>query len=271
MTARHCWQQLLQTSKPTAAQFDGMGLHALPFIQRNTYEGWTDETEPPPAEWLDNLASTLVAPYSWAVVDHEDWLQDTQANRLATADKFVTFFNGMKSRRPDVNFCFYAYAPKRDFFRARTLPGHADYLAWQAENDDMAAMAAVVDGFCPSIYHFYNVDVNGVDANLGVEDYYRENIRETKRLRDTYGDSSRPIFPYIWWKAHSHEGLLDDAAWLPMIEIALAEADGFIVWGGFQEAWDDTAAWWQKFRVRLPKRYQAGAFARSTTAAGAWR
>lgn len=270
MPARHIWQQLLHTGKPTTAELLTMGLEPIPFVQRNTHAGWTDPDELPDEAWLDNFAEDTVAPYGWIAVDHENWLQDTQANRLASADKFVDFYNGMKSRRPDINIAFYSYVPKRDFFRARTLPGHADYIAWQAENDDMAAMAAVVDGFLPSIYHFYNVEVNGVDANLGVVDYYQENIRECKRMRDTYGDSNRPIYPYIWWRAHSHEGLLDMAAWEPMVEIALAQADGCILWGGFQEQWDPTQEWWQAFLDRLPQLVTAGSAVRIAGAAGQW-
>lgn len=270
MPARHIWQQLLHTGKPSTAELVALGMEPIPFIQRNTYAGWIDPEEPPPTTWLDNFAAGVVAPYGWIVVDHEHWLQDTQANRLASADKFVTFYEGMKSRRPEISIGFYSYVPKRDFFRARTLPGHADYIAWQTENNDMAAMAAVVDGFFPSIYHFYNVAVNGVDANLGVEDYYRENIRECKRMRDTYGATDRPIYPYIWWRAHSHEGFLDMAAWEPMVEIALAQADGCILWGGFQEDWDPTQEWWPAFLARLPQLAVAGRSVRPTSAAGRW-
>src|SRR5687768_6822545 len=116
---RRYWQQLIHTDRPSDAELAKLSLLPLPFIRRDTYDGWTDAMEPPPNEWLDDLAATLVAPQGWAAIDHEDWPQDTQANRLLAADKFVTLYEGMKSRRPEVNFGFYAYAPKRDFFRAR--------------------------------------------------------------------------------------------------------------------------------------------------------
>jgi hypothetical protein len=265
------WYQLLQADKPSAEQIQSHGLTSLPFISRTTYAGWSDGHELPPTAWYENLAANLVAPHGWAVIDHEDWPMTTQAERLATAQKFATMFLQVKAHRPDVKFGFYGYAPKRDLFRARTLPGHPDYIAWQAENDDMAAMAAVVDAFFPTLYYFYNVAVNGVNANLGVQDYYRENIRETKRLRDTYGDANRPIWPYIWWKAHAHEeDDLDDAAWLPMIEISFAGTNGCVLWGGWQRTWAEFVPKWNQFIARLPKRVQAGHYSRPTKAAGQW-
>lgn len=269
MPPRHYWQQLLHTGKPTAAQFAGMGLDALPFIQRTTYAGWTDASAPPPALWYENLATNLVAPNGYAMVDHEDWLMDTQANRLASSAKFVTLFNGLKTARPELLWGFYGMMPKRDLFRAREGVGDPTYIEWQAENDDLAAMVEVVDVFFPSIYFYYNVELNGVDANQGVQAYYTENIRETKRLRDTYGDPTRPIYPYIWWmRTPTGVGFLDDEAWIPMIETAFADSDGCVIWGGFQEAWDDNAAWWVKFRNRLPRR--TGRISRPRPAAGQW-
>ena len=268
---QHYWQQLLQTGKPTAAQFEGMGLHPLPFIQRTTYQGWTDGTDVPPEAWYENMAANLVAPYGWAMVDQEDWPMDTQENRLASSAKFVTLFNGLKAHRPELKWGFYGMMPKRDLFRAREGVGDPTYIEWQAENDDLAAMAAVVDGFFPSIYFFYNIDQNGAAANDGVEEYLVENIREAKRLRDTYGDPTRPIYPYIWWmRTPTGVGFLDDVAWIPMMEHAFALTNGCVIWGGFQEAWDDTAGWWQKFRARLPKRVQAGHYSQAKSAAGQW-
>jgi hypothetical protein len=269
MPEKHIWHQLLQVDRPTTAQFAGMGVKHLPFIDRLTYAGWTDPLVQAPEAWLDNMASTLVAPYGWAGVDHEGWPHSTQAERLATSALFAVFHNNLRTWRPDVRFVHYGYAPKRDLFRAKTLPGHPDYIAWQAENDDMAEMAAVVDGFAPSIYYFYNEEQHGVGINAGVEDYYRENIREAKRLRDTYGDPTRPIYPYIWWKAHSAETEdLDPAAWNPMVDISLSEADGCILWGGFQNAWSDSNAWWKYFRGALPRRHRAGVAGRVSQAAG---
>ena len=266
---RKYWQQLLHTGKPTDAALAELGLTPLPFITRTTYAGWADGHTLPPAVWYDNLAANLVAPQGWAVIDHEDWGNATQAERLATAGMFATVYREIKARRPEVKFGFYGYAPKRDLFRAKMLPGNASYKEWQAENDDMAAMAAVVDGFFPTIYYFYNTAVNGVNANVGVEDYFRENLREARRIRDAYGDPNRPVFPYVWWKCHAHDADdLDPEAWQPMVEISFSEADGCVLWGGWQNTWDGSASWWLSFKNRLPRKYPAGSFVRATAAGG---
>lgn len=265
------WHQLFQTDRPSDEALRSLSLTAMPLISRRTYAGWDDGSTLPPRAWYENLRTTLQAPYGWAVINHEDWAMTTQAERRDTAAKFAAVYTEAKKSRPEVKFGFYGFAPRRDLYRARMLPGHVDYKAWQSENDDMAAMAAVVDGFFPSIYYFYNVAVDGASANTGVADYYRENIREAARLRDTYGDRTRPIYPYIWWKAQAHDtDLLDDAAWIPMIEIAFAESDGCVLWGGSQESWSAMSAPWRTFRARLSKRTGAGMCMQMTAAAG-WR
>ena len=53
-----------------------------------------------------------------------------------------------------------------------------------------------------------------------------------------------------------------------MIETAMSDAGNFILWGGWQEAWDASAAWWQHFRERLPKKHYAGAYTVGTVAGG---
>lgn len=273
------FQGLLQTGKPSdAALRDVYGLLSLPLTVRTSFAGWPDGSTTPPEVWFDNAAAALNPPHGWVLVDHEDWpmVAATQAQRLATAQKFVTLYNGLKSRRPDLKFGFYSYTTIYDYYRAREASDSTEYRAWKAENDDMAAMAAVVDGFFPPIYYFFNLAGDGPGALTKYQAYMDHVLDETIRVRNAYGDPTRPIYPYIWWRVQDAGATLDDSTlldeevWAYMIEVAMARSTGPILWGGFNETWTDASPWWQTFRARLPKRVKAGQFSRPTPAAGRW-
>jgi hypothetical protein len=256
------------------------GLKPLYLTVRTSYAGWDDGSGLPTSTWYDNAAADLDPDDGWVLIDHETWPNTTQAERLATATKFATVYSEMKTRRPDLNFGFYGYVAKRDLFRATKAIDHADYLAWQAENDDMAEMAAAVDGFFPTIYFFYTIATDGEIAIADAALYYQRNLEETARLRTTYGDADRPIYPYIHWRRTDDADILDASVWSDMVDAAFSYADGCVLWGGWDSdeqapaAWADDAegqAWWLTFTGKLPKLYRAGRSAVMTAAAGAWR
>ncbi len=270
MAAREYFHGLLQTGRPSDAQFElTYGLKPLPITTRTSFSGWSDGATLPPAQWFDNAAAGLAPTHGWVLIDHEDWPQGTQAERLDTASKFSALYAGLKSRRPDLKIGFYSYAPKRDLFRAIKAHSDPDYLAWQDENDDMAEMVSVVDGLFPSIYYFYTRAVNG-DATITahIPLYFQENIAEAKRLRQRYGRPTNPIYPYIWWMRHDETSELDADVWQAMIAQATDLADGFVLWGGWLQSWDGRAAWWKtvrdQMRTRQPRKNQG----RMTAAAG---
>ena len=269
MPNRHHFQGLLHTGRPSDTEFRvRWGLKPLPITTRVMYDGWSDGNQLPPEIWYDNVAAALDPPDGWVLIDHEMWPTTTQAERLLTAGMFATVFQEMKSRRPDLKFGFYSYAPRRDLFNAIKAIDHADYLAWQATNDDMAEMAACVDGFFPSIYYFYDTVTNGAEYISWAPLYYERNILEARRIRDLYGDKERPVYPYIWYMRQDGSKLLDSVTWEQMIDSANTFADGYVLWGGWDvgdgaattwlaDARD--AAWWHTLKTRLPRRFHIGA------------
>lgn len=286
MPTRHYFHDLTHIGRPSpAALQDQYGLQHLPITSRQSFEGWTEQNKAnlPTTQWYDNAAATLAPVNGFVAIDHEDWPNTTKAERLATAEKFATVYTELKTRRPDLKFGFYGYAAKRDLSRSVVATNHVDYLAWQAENDDMAAMAAVVDMFLPSIYYFYTIATDGESAIAPAALYYQRNIEETRRLVMTYGDPDRPIYPYIWWRRHDNTGVLDTTTWEAMIDAAFAYADGCILWGGWEYLnpptntiagfadWNAADPWWATFRSKLPKRVSAGHYARPTASAGQWK
>ena len=275
MATRNYFQGLLHSGRPSDAEFHSrFGLKSLRFINRQSFAGWTDQLELPSAEWCDNVAAGVDAPDGFLALDHEAYPNATQAERLDTAAKFATIYHLLKGRRPDLTIGFYGYVAKRDVFRSREGPGDPTYIAWQAENTDMAEMAAVVDMFLPTIYWFYSIPINGAGALDGITEYYRYNLEETRRMATTYGDPNRPIYPYIHWRRTDDAADLDAVAWEGQIDSAFGYGDGCILWGGWgtqgQVAWDETEAYWQTFRNKLPKRVHAGHSSRQKPAMGSW-
>lgn len=251
MISKQTFEGFLHSAVPDLdAQY---GIKRLRFINRTSYSGWTDDTALPPAAWYNNVAAGYTNPHNYLLIDIESWPVSTQAERLATSDKFATVYAELKSRRPDLQIGFYAYPTIRDLFNAILPHGDANYLAWQAKNNDFATIWAVVDIVFPSIYWFYNTALDGPGANNNSHLYFHENIGEAIRCRTTFGHN-QPIVPYVTFDAVSHASgnLVDPIVWDDMVRTAYLEADGLILWGGFTETWSNGNPWWINFTALWP-------------------
>lgn len=250
--SKRCFEGFLHTGRP---DFDDLyGIWPLRFISRTSYSGWSDGATLPPAAWYDDVAAGYTNAHNYLLVDHEDWPDTTQAERLATAEKFVTMYQELKTRLPNFEIGFYSYTTKRDWFRAITGPAHADYQEWQAENDDMAAMSAVVDFFAPSIYMFYTRAVDGDEVVANAQTYFTANINEAIRVRTAYG-RGQPVYPYVLPQRADLSTDIDIDVWIDMCRTAYTEADGMILWGGWDGSavpWDEFAHWWINFKAAFP-------------------
>lgn len=252
LVAKRCFEGFLHTSRPDFKSL--YGINRLDFVSRtNLGFGalWPDDTGPPPAAWYDATAAAYTNATNHLLLDIESWPNTTQAERIATAAKFVTVYQEMKRRRSDLTIGFYAYTPIRDFFRATEIVD--EKAAWQAGNDDMAAMYAVVDFFAPSLYFFYTRSQGGQSATNvdSAHEYFHENLVELKRCRTAYG-RNQPIYPYVWYRRHDELADLDMDVWIDMCRTAYLEGDGLILWGGWQEVWSDAAWWWRNFLASFP-------------------
>lgn len=249
---KRIFEGLLHTGRPA---FDTLyGIQPLRFISRTSYAGWSDGATLPPAAWYDNVAAAYTNANNYLLVDHEDWPNTTQAERLATAAKFVTMYQELKTRLPGFQIGFYSYTTKRDWFRAIQGEEDADYQEWQAENNDMAAVTAVVDFFAPSIYMFYTRAVDGAEVVANAPAYFLANVNEAKRVRTAYG-RNQPIFPYVLHQRTDLTADIDVDVYVEMVRTAYLEADGAILWGGWDGAampWAENATWWGRFLKDFP-------------------
>lgn len=198
-------------------------------------------------QWFTNAAS-IAANTERLVIDQESWPVDTKEDRRETSRKFAVVFKTIKHLIPDVRIGFYSYSPLRDFFNAISPTTSQAYKDWQKRNDDMSEHISCVDILFPSIYFFYKRQLNG---HLAVRDaplYFQRNLREAIRLRDTFGNPSREIIPYVWWEKHPGGTLLDSDVWQSMVQISLDLTGNCLAWGGFTQPWDSSAPWLESLR-----------------------
>jgi hypothetical protein len=243
-----------------------MGIKNLQYVSSNNpiaLSGlWTDLTNLPPAPWYDMLASFYTHPDNILLLDIESWPSSTQAERLATATKFVTVYNEMKARRPDLRIGFYAF-PQTGIHKfvwttgqtADVSPGGASFMAWQAENDDFAAMWAVVDYVFPSLYYPYD-RVNAPAAPISqpyIHNYFYYNLLDMIRCRTAYSTKNPPIISYVWHQNATYAHDLDQDVWEDMIQTAYLMGDGMILWSiNTGPAWNDNDWWWKQFLAKWP-------------------
>lgn len=240
---------LLHTGLPDMDALYGMG--KIPLVNRTSYPGWTDPLGIPTAQWYDALAANFVAPRGIVLIDHESWPYGSQADRVATAQKYVTLYNGVKAVRPDLRIGWYMDPIRRDFWRSMYPRDSVQYQEWQAENTDLGRlMGPITDVYCPSLYFFYVRSLTPLNIPH-LTTYLEENIREAQRIRWEYGKQSSPIYPYVWWMRHTGDVLLDADVWETIVRVTLEKADGMVLWGGWQEQWNEYASWWITVKARL--------------------
>ena len=244
------YQQFLQTGRPSNdAIYQDYRLKPLPIIARTSFStgvepipGWPDKLGLPELSWYASAAKTKT-PTDELILDLEDWAVTTEADRIETARKFAIVHQTLKRYIPRTKIGFYGYTPLRDLFRAINSKNSTTFKAWQADNDDMAEMVAAVDMLCPTIYWYYNRATNGTNAGKDAALYFRRNLEEAIRLRDTFSTPSKPIIPYIWWMAHSSPGPLDLDVWESMIQTSLDMCGNAIAWGGWLQTWNPNDKW----------------------------
>lgn len=241
------FQQLLHIGRPSdSALFDTLKTHPVPIISSASFPGWTEGGMPDLSWYLS--ASKVKTPSGMLVIDQESWPVGTKSFRLETSQRFAVVFKTIKYLLPEVKIGFYSYSPLRDFFNAITPTNSQTYIDWQKRNDDLAEHVGLVDVLFPSIYYFYSRPLNGQQATKDATLYFRRNLSEAIRLRDTFGNPSRDIIPYIWWEKHPGGSLLDSDVWESMVQTSLDMTGNCLVWGGYQQPWNSSAPWLEPLR-----------------------
>jgi hypothetical protein len=242
---RHYFFDLLHSGLPPVAEIERTyKMEHAPAVTRHSFPGWTDGKQLPPPSWYDAAAAGLRPIHGWVLIDHEDWGEATQAARLQTAANFAALYRALKSRRPDLKFAFYGYGVKHNNIWPSLGIDSPDYQAWQRMSDDYAEMLAVVDALCPTLYFWFTEADDGLAfTKARSPGVFRGYLTDARRLLDQYGAPNRPVYPYIWWRKHDASKDLEDWIWRDMLETTLSLADGFVLWGGYQQTWNRGEEW----------------------------
>jgi len=104
-------------------------------------------------------------------------------------------------------------------------------------NNTFQPVANAVNVVYPSIYTFYT-------DQEGWKKYAIAQVAEARRLAP-----GKPVYAFIWPRYHESNKALNNqyiAAdfWRFQLETLYQVADGVVIWGGWQEPWNERADWW---------------------------
>jgi hypothetical protein len=171
-------------------------------------------------------------------LDVEQWRVFEQPDAVIEENiaKFIQLADVVRAAQPNLKFGYYGVMPEIAYWPI-VRPVGDQLNAWRRSNRRTQEIARHVDVIFPSLYTFY------MDP-AGWELYARETLTEAK----TYG---KPVYAFLWPEFHNSNKLLGGQTvprefWRKQLEFCRLNADGIVIWGGWQERWDENAEWWQE-------------------------
>lgn len=172
--------------------------------------------------------------------DLEEWPLSNVAPEMISAniDKLAQVAAIARRSAPTLKFGFYDMVPRGTYWPL--VLKKADELAqWHNLNQRSGVIAANVDYAFPSLYTFYDNLPEWQAAARGV-------LQEARQ----YG---KPVYPFLWPQYHDSNAAFKGTYvprefWRQQLETCRDHADGFVLWGGYKERWDENAPWWQEVR-----------------------
>jgi hypothetical protein len=217
------------------------GIQPLPTL----YNLWRPQS-PHGAIDYTAMRAALGALPNWAslyFIDIEYWplLQVSPSVRDSSISKFLEVAKIARSARPGARFGFYNVAPIGTYW-AILMQQSKEYPEWLRANRALDPLAAMVDVLFPSLYTFYNEPGGWMTVAQGI-------LAEARR----YG---KPVYPFLWPEFHDSNRQLAGQVipadfWAAQLRFCRENADGVVLWGGYQHQWDENAAWWQTTREAL--------------------
>ena len=234
--------------KPDLARY---GLKPVSLVCMSAIWPAGKHSDPLPDKTLVRSAALRVANSTGtAVLDIEHWpLTGDPAAVEESITKYETLIRWFKKDAPSVKVGYYGVAPMRNYWDAILPAGSPKYSAWQKANDGLASIARLADILFPSLYTFYG-------DQEGWSKYAVQQIREARR----YG-GEKPVYVFLWQQYHGSNKKLAGTYlapdfWRLQLETALKYADGVVIWGEYDETWNEAAPWWietKSFMRRINK------------------
>ncbi len=196
------------------------------------------------------------------VIDIEHWPVDIRTAGEAQVEqglaKLAAVIDWMRDERPDLKLGVYSVLPLRDYWtpvsyltakeNAATPPAKLTELSrefdrWvEANAFARKRLGANVDFTFPSLYTFY-------EEQPGWELYAKANLAEARKV-------GKPVYPFLWMNYHNgtetlNGTLLPPKTWQSQLETCREQADGLVIWGGWDlkqnrpMRWHSQSPWWR--------------------------
>ena len=229
----------LYKNKP---DLSGYKVKKIPIIYENTFFGQNKSKYIIPnnlaiekvVKLINNSSSNL------AVLDIERW--GLKGSRGLVADSVTKYRKVIEKTRQMGGkslIGYYGLPPIRDYWRATSNSESYGYRNWQKENDAIQQLTNDVDVFFPSLYTFYS-------DQEGWRKFAIAQISEARRL-----GKGKPVIVFLWPQYHESNKVLRGKYlpiefWRLQLNTAIQYADGVVIWGGWQQNWDNNAPWWKE-------------------------
>jgi len=187
----------------------------------------------------DQVRSTLKDwhDYKGAIfLDYEIWwtFHVPEAEVSASIAKLAQTLHLAHQSAPAAQIGYYDIIPCWDYWGI-VKNDQAKIQEWQNCNARISELADHVDMVMPSLYTFYN-DPQGWDT------YAAALLSAARRYH-------KPVYAFLWPEFHESNRLLKGHNlpgnfWRHELDFCKSRADGVVIWGGWQEQWDENADWW---------------------------
>jgi hypothetical protein len=226
------FDSLLYQGKPDLSKY---GIH--PLRGMNPPQGSSNEASAPLDEAKAHDSMRSLNGYTGIVyLDFEMWpLTDASPELIhQSVARYIRVAEIAHDAAPSASFGSYGIIPCREYWG---LVNHdvKKLAKWQECNRAGKPIADHVAVLFPSLYTFYN-NQHGWDV------YAKGMLDEARRYK-------KPVYAFLWPEFHpSNSGLkgtnVPAKFWRHQLEFCSSRADGIVLWGGWQERWQDDAAWW---------------------------
>jgi sugar phosphate isomerase/epimerase len=170
-------------------------------------------------------------------LDIENWplLSVSPAIREKSIAKLARVIDLAHNALPLAHIGFYGILPGITYWPL--LRHDPAYREWQEVNRELVPLSSSVDAVFPSLYTFY-------DDPDGWKKYARQTLIEARIYK-------KPVYVFLWPQFHDSNPELRGkevprAFWRAELDLCAELADGVVLWGGWQDTWNENAAWWQE-------------------------
>jgi hypothetical protein len=148
-------------------------------------------------EIIDYINNTVRDPNSTAMVvldfEGEKMAELYKTENQKVVDNIVEYYleilDIVKRERPYATVGYYGY-PFRDYWNRND--------AWRKKNERLLPLFEKVDAIFPSVYDFYEDDVDVKKASD--ISYIKDNVEESLRFAEMFG---KKVYPFVWHRYHS--------------------------------------------------------------------